>query len=427
MSAHGGPNIIEDGLVLSFDAANIKSFRGDPTTNLARNSRDFSGTAYASLDEWTSTEPTRLTKTYISSLVTPIGNGATLIQESGNTGYHHLSRYGGSDENGLHSLSCYIYPLGNDITDFCIGMLADATNHIRFNLVTVEITYGGGISNRNAFITPVDNYPGWYRVGANIEGRAGGWVGCFGYSSYTSYTGTNGAKKCYITGIQYEEKSYPTFFTEAQTTRGTTVATGGGWADRSGKSNNGELLNGPTYNSSNLGSLSFDGSNDYISIPYSATMDFSLAQTIIMWMKPGTGSNSTRRNPYNQAYGGSGTITHEPGANFNYYFGTHGGNNTPYVGIGSSFTVNPNELAFIAVTRSQPLNICRWYKNGARTVNTNAGGYAATNNGSSPIWLANGYTTYFIGDIYYVFVYNRFFTDEEILQTYNATKGRFGL
>ena len=199
------------------------------------------------------------------------------------------------------------------------------------------------------------------------------------------------------------------------------------WFDRSGNDNNGTLTNGPTFDGGNLGSISFDGVDDYISIPYSATMDFSLAQTIIMWMKPGTGSNSTRRNPYNQAYGGSGTITHEPAANFNYFFGTHGGNNTPYVGIGSSFTVNPNELAFIAVTRSQPLNICRWYKNGARTVNTSAGGYAATNNGSSAILLANGYTNEFIGNIYYVLVYNRFFTDEEILQTYNATKGRFGL
>ncbi len=34
MSAIGGPNIVEDGLVVALDAANEKSFRGEPTTNI---------------------------------------------------------------------------------------------------------------------------------------------------------------------------------------------------------------------------------------------------------------------------------------------------------------------------------------------------------------------------------------------------------
>ena len=32
-----GPNTITDGLVLSLDAANIKSFKGEPTVNLINN------------------------------------------------------------------------------------------------------------------------------------------------------------------------------------------------------------------------------------------------------------------------------------------------------------------------------------------------------------------------------------------------------
>jgi hypothetical protein len=178
-----------------------------------------------------------------------------------------------------------------------------------------------------------------------------------------------------------------------------------------------------SYASNNT--FSFSGSN--LTIPYSSTFDFSQAQTIIMWLKPGTGANSARRNPYNQAFGGSGTITHETSGAFNYYFGTHGGNNSPYVGRGSSFTVGVNELAFIAVTRSQSLNVCRWYKNGSLITTANAGGYASTNNGSSDILIGTGYTTNFIGDIYQILLYNRFFSDAEILQTFNALRGRYGI
>jgi len=43
MSAKGGPDIVTDGLVLALDAANIKSFRGEPTTNLLLYTRNLNG------------------------------------------------------------------------------------------------------------------------------------------------------------------------------------------------------------------------------------------------------------------------------------------------------------------------------------------------------------------------------------------------
>ena len=36
------------------------------------------------------------------------------------------------------------------------------------------------------------------------------------------------------------------------------------WTDISGNGRNGPLINGPTFNSSNRGSIQFDGTNDYI-------------------------------------------------------------------------------------------------------------------------------------------------------------------
>ena len=199
---------VTDGLIFHIDTFNAKSYVGQPTTNLNNQISNYTGTSYCSSGEWTS-DPTRFTKTHNSTLQTPIGTGATLCVESGTAGYHHLSSMGGGGENGLHSISCYVYPLST-ITNFTIGMLNDSGNQVSFDLSTKAITYGGGIENRSAFCRDVEGYPGWIRVGANIEGRFGGWVGCVGIGTGGSYTPSSPYKSFYITGLQYEAKQAPT-------------------------------------------------------------------------------------------------------------------------------------------------------------------------------------------------------------------------
>ena len=49
------------------------------------------------------------------------------------------------------------------------------------------------------------------------------------------------------------------------------------WYDLSGNNNSGSLVNGPTYSSTNAGSIVFDGTNDYVGLPnglLSGTGDF---------------------------------------------------------------------------------------------------------------------------------------------------------
>jgi len=197
--------------------------------------------------------------------------------------------------------------------------------------------------------------------------------------------------------------------------------------DMSGNNNNGTMLNSISLSTIGRTSFVLDGVNYQISTPYSSTFDFSLAQTIILWLKPGTGATASRRNPYSQAYGGSGTITQETSGNFTYYFGTAGIDSIPYTGIGASFTVATNELAFIAVTRDQVTNTVNWYKNGSFVTSSNAGGYTTTNNGSLPIKIGTGYAGSFVGNIGQTFVYNRALTSTEISTIYNATRSRYGL
>lgn len=198
--------------------------------------------------------------------------------------------------------------------------------------------------------------------------------------------------------------------------------------DLSNRQNHGTIQD-VIFSTENNGSFGFDAvTNKNITIPFNnQSMDFSLAQTICMWFKPTNPDDGIRRNPYNQAYGGPGTLTYERNRIFNYYFGTNGGNGTPWVGLSSPFTVSQNELAFITVSRSQPNNRSRWYKNGILIGSGNAGGYVATANGSSNILIGTGYAGRFIGNIYNIAIYNIELTEDQVRQNFEAHRGRFGL
>jgi len=234
---HANRGIVKKDLQLYYNREFIKSFRGEATTNIVSNTTDFSGLSYAGYStEWTS-DPTRFTKSYNAALQTPIGTGATLLTESGTTGYHHLSRLGGGGTGG-HSISCYVYPVNGNITNFTIGMLGDGGSTAIFNLVTGAVV-STGVRVSNAFITKVSGWLGWYRVGANIGGREGGWVGAVGLDVQTSYTPSLPYKSMYVTGLQYEDtKTYCTPFVVGSNRSANTVAGGGGLLDVSGNNYN---------------------------------------------------------------------------------------------------------------------------------------------------------------------------------------------
>ena len=235
---HANKGIVKSNLQLYYNREWIKSFRGQATTNLVNNTTDFTGTNYGSDTEWSS-DPTRFTKSYTATLPTPIGMGATLVTESGTAGYYHLSRFGGSEAGG-NSISCYVYSVAGNITNFTIGMLGDSNSTAIFNLATGTVSsVGSRVSN--AFITKVPGWAGWYRVGANNGGRTGGWVGALGLDVQTSYTPTPPYKSMYITGLQYETKTYCTPFVVGSNRSANTIAGGGGLLDVSGNNYNIDL------------------------------------------------------------------------------------------------------------------------------------------------------------------------------------------
>lgn len=195
------------------------------------------------------------------------------------------------------------------------------------------------------------------------------------------------------------------------------------WFDMSGNGNNATLYNSPTWNSA--GYFTFDGTNDYAGITFnSATMAaWALGQTIIVW-EYHSFNDGSRRNIWNQAYGGYGTWTHEGGYSINYFWGDAGVDNLPYTSINSSTT--PINVWNMLVTSRDASN-AYWYVNGVNT-SSGANPYAELTATTANISIGIGYTgTYWVGNMAVIMAYNRALTSAEILQNYNAQKSRFNL
>jgi len=429
-------------LVLSLDAFNIKSYAGEVGTDVNLNTpvagvHDYTGTTYASSNEWAS-DATKLTKTYDATIRTPLddGYGATIISESGNAGYHHLSHMGGSG-SGNHMISFYFKPITNDITDFRAGMLGDGSNGgCIFNFVAGTVTAVGGSSGKVIVFEKLSN--GWWFCACDINGRVGGWVGSIGLSIHTSYTGTAGNKKGYICGLQYSNKSYPTAYGDRSDTDG--------WRDISGNGNHGTLTNmlgtGTThFRNFNImlptenAYLDFDGSNDYINLGQATdgTGGLSLkgyaSLSICQWVNLDSLSSYGRTFYENQTDAGNNYRVALGGdsSNFSFYLYTSSGG----AGANKGSAIATGAWTHIAGTYDGA-NI-RLYINGEEagsasqtgTVESSTGSYGgiaigARRSGSSLDQYVNG-------KIATTSVWISGLTHAQIKQIYNAQKSRFGL
>jgi Concanavalin A-like lectin/glucanases superfamily len=195
--------------------------------------------------------------------------------------------------------------------------------------------------------------------------------------------------------------------------------TGSVWKDLSGKSNHATLFNAPTFLN---GIVSWNGTNQYAQVTANQdSLDFSVEQTVIIWMKHSF--TTGRRNPWDQAYGGYGTWTHEAGSSINYYYGSSGVNNVPYTSRGSATT--PRDLwNMTAITRNA--SFVNWYLNGVLS-NSGANVYPSQPTTAANIRIAAGYAGYWQGDMGQVIAYTRALTAAEIKQNFEAIRRRYGI
>jgi hypothetical protein len=191
------------------------------------------------------------------------------------------------------------------------------------------------------------------------------------------------------------------------------------WTDLSGNGNNGSLVNGVGYNSSNGGALSFDGGNDTIS-GSSASIPISNAFTISAWVRHNTLPNSVQR--YLSMGNDVGVIRHD-GANqagqLHFYIKTSG---TLKIDLRVNNALSINTWYYIVGTWNGTTS--RLYKN-ASQIGTNTPG-GTLDGGNLTYYLSSSSET-LNGRIAQASIYNRALTAAEVQQNFNATRGRFGI
>lgn len=200
------------------------------------------------------------------------------------------------------------------------------------------------------------------------------------------------------------------------TRRNSYPGSGNIWYDLSGNGNNFTLYNSPDYVS---GALRFDGVSDYAELANNSTLDFSQGQTLMFWINHSI--TNGRRNLWDQAYGGYGTLTHESGGPFNYYYGDAARNATPYNGF-TGPTIPRDSYQFITITRN--LTQVKWYLNGVLS-NTQNHAFADLAKDLNRIRIGSGYAGLWAGLVGQVYAYSRELSSTEVDFMYKATQPKF--
>ena len=212
------------------------------------------------------------------------------------------------------------------------------------------------------------------------------------------------------------------------TTSGTFTPT---WGDMSTNGNTGTLVNGVGYNSANGGSLSFDGSNDYVTIPFNSNFAFETGDfTIEVWMRMTSTTNNYQvlGGTHLAGSGGSGWYYYARNA---FQSNVAGGQSLGYISdnLNNQSAISTN--VWIQMVARRISGVLTFYQNtnqGAsisftdNIINGNALIIGNLSGGGFP-------TTYgFIGNISVVRVYkNKGLTAAEVSQNFNALRGRFGI
>lgn len=189
------------------------------------------------------------------------------------------------------------------------------------------------------------------------------------------------------------------------------------WGDLSGNGNNGTLVNGPTFDSGNHGSIQFDGSNDCVTTTYTIPAQSTTSVfTWSMWIYLPTG-NQTNDVIFGNRYGpATNQFIKVTPTNFEYYNG--GAEHIAY-------SVPTEQWVNLCVVKNQTNH---YYYSNSSQVGTRTTTKSIVAN---PVFIgADAYGS--IQEACNVkfaiaMIYEKALTAREVTQNYNALKSRFGL
>jgi hypothetical protein len=200
---------------------------------------------------------------------------------------------------------------------------------------------------------------------------------------------------------------------------------GATWSDLSGRGNNGTLVNGVGYSGDNLGSLSFDGVDDYVDLGQSSSLFYPTeGLTVSTWIRTSVtdkwiidNSRLSTQQGWGLNCGGAGPA----------FFLVNGIANS----VDSGFSIATGNWLHLVGTWIPSVSLLM-YVNGVQ-VGSNTTSIPASINLPDPTYntnigrkgAQNGSTDYWNGNIAQVSIYNRALTAPEIQQNFNALRSRF--
>lgn len=210
------------------------------------------------------------------------------------------------------------------------------------------------------------------------------------------------------------------------------------WRDISGTSNNGTLVNEPTFNRDNGGNIVFDGTNDYGVISNSDSLVFGNGDfSVSLWLKFPISSVGEGTPSQWGPIISKGCATNAPAGTW-WIAQTSTFSNEVTLNIssttGGTFVCSIRTIAFTdgwhSVCATRNGGTASIYSDGIFTRNDTTSESNLTSTTPLSICstfrpsLSAKFVSTSIGNIQ---IYNRALTPQEVLQNYNATKSRFNL
>jgi hypothetical protein len=203
------------------------------------------------------------------------------------------------------------------------------------------------------------------------------------------------------------------------------------WNDISGNRYTGSLINGPTFDSANGGSIVFDGVDDYANLGLVTQLTNITNISINAWVYPVTSSTTAYISRYSNTTPSNGwLLASYAGLTVNSVkFSFDGRESTvQYISVTSSIELPINNWVNVIGTKSSST----WsiYVNGLLQ-NTLIAGNGTTifgnNNLQVGALIGAGFSLYSPNRVATTQIYNRALSPQEVLQNYEALKSRYGL
>lgn len=432
MSSLGGPNIITDGLALYLDAA---SPTYAPSRNLLRYTNDLANATW-------NKNNSQITA---SAGIAPDGTNTAFAWNSTITGSGlvRLSCTGVSSSinRGPHVFSVFVKQKDANQASIQTGVYDNATilagTEPNFSIPNFQPT--GSIDSRVLNRTSEFYGDGWYRISTAVN-LSSTTSSIYNYQVFLDLAldlgGTNDiGKGVYLWGPQFEAGT-------AVTTYQPIVANNKTWPSIIKPLLNATLYNNSTYIGTNNGSIVFNGVNQYANV--TAPVSYLSSSTADVFFKvgsySGTGFFALAGYDFNGGNYSNGTTGIIYISNTGTVYGSVITTSQTYRSVASTSVIITDKYYMATLYKDTTNGILKLYINGVlESTNTfdpatygqwpstgsyignntfTVGNYASINWGTGP---------YFNGSIASAKLYGRLLSDSEILQNYNATKGRFNL